>query len=679
MANRIGSTFLDFLLLTSANITRGKFQENLIGSYEPGGAGIAAISVKNGDVLFKDASGMSNVEHDIPDSGGKEGRDHNARQVLASFHKVIQTKSWALTAAISICFVFSAPEIIAAEDERIDEIFSDYDSTEFPGCSMAVYKNGEIVQSRGYGLANLEHGVANRPDTVFRIASTSKQFTAAAIALLAANGELSLGDDIDKFFPELPDYGTPITVRHLIHHTSGLRDYIYLAWLADWGETYTVDETLRLILRQQGTHFLPGTKYEYSNTGYFLMAHIVESVTGQTLREWADENIFAPLGMRNTHFHDDYTHVVKNRAVGYAVDENGVYKRNSPDFNHVGGAGILTTVEDLLAWDSNFYENKLSGGPELIRQLETPGKLDNGEVLTYAFGLDVDEFEGTREIVHTGGYAGFQSSMNRYPDHRLSVAVLCNDAGATPYYLARSVANLYLGSDGPDHPDEGTELKEAPIVDEEAAFAGDIDELVGDYINENTASVISIVSNGSSLFYTDPGGRRFRLDSRSDGGFVLDGIPFNVRITFKSAEPQALSMIVKIEDQDPVTHRRFERFIPGSEQLPDFAGSYYSVELDYELKLAVNNGVLSAIRRKGPSPLQPLERDMFVFGDGIVLEFSRATAGEIDGLRMHAYGMRDLTFVKRQSVQKRRGGCNVDACMGRYQAEFRAHWSGGFL
>ena len=572
---------------------------------------------------------------------------HRVAQEQDRFKKRARHKRLAFVLISSICAVLSPLEAIAVEIERIDEVFADYDSTDHPGCSMAVYQNGKIVHSRGYGLANLEYDIANGPKTVFRIASTSKQFTAAAIAMLAADGRMSLDDDLRKFFPELPDYGKPVTVRHLIHHTSGLRDYVYLAWLADWGETYTVNETLRLILRQQGTHFLPGAKYKYSNTGYFLLAHIVEAVTGLTLREWTDENIFGPLGMRNTHFHDDYTHVVKNRAIGYAVDENGNYKINNPDFNHVGDAGILTTVEDLLAWDSNFYDNKLSGGPDLIRLLITPGKLDSGEAVSYAFGLEVDEFKGAREILHTGGYAGFQSSMHRYPDGHLSVAVLCNDAGATPYYLARSVASLYLGSDETDDPDEETELKEAPIVDKRATFARDIDELVGDYINENTASVISIVSDGTSLYYTNPAGMRFRIDPHGDGGFVLDGIPFNVRISFESAEPQATSMIVKIEDQDPVTHRRFERFIPESEQLPEFAGSYYSAELDYELKLTVNEGVLSAIRRNGPSPLQPLERDSFVFGDGIVLEFSRVTGGEIDGLHLHAYGMRDLMFVKR--------------------------------
>lgn len=528
----------------------------------------------------------------------------------------------------------------AAEQDSIDQIFTTYESSDAPGCSVAVYQNGEILESRGYGLANLEHDVPNAPDTVFRIASTSKQFTAAAIAMLAADEHLSLDDDIRKFFPQLPRYEKKVTVGHLIHHTSGLRDYLWLAWAADWGETYTVDQTLRLIFRQQGTHFPPGTMYEYSNTGYLLLAHIVESVTGQTLRAWADENIFAPLGMENTHFHDDYTHVVKNRATGYAADKNGGYVIDSPEFNHVGDAGILTTIEDLLPWDSNFYDNQLTGSKELTRQLETPGKLDGGEALSYAFGLYVDEFNGVREISHSGGYAGFQSSMNRYPDHQLTVVVLCNDAAAMPYLLARRVAGLYLG-----HEILESSI-EAPSPDKPGIYDLDIEHIVGDYINESSAAVVSIVSDGKSLFYTNPAGQRFRLGSHGDGGFLLEDIPFRVHITFDSNGSQTHSMIVEIEDQDPVAYRRFVPFIPGEERLPEFAGSYYGAELDYDLDLVVTDSAISAVRRNGLLPLQPLERDTFVFGDGIVLEFNRGESGQIDGLVMHAYGIRNLSFEK---------------------------------
>lgn len=309
---------------------------------------------------------------------------------------------------------------------------------------MAVYREGDIVFSRGYGMANLEFGIANGPKTVFRIGSTSKQFTAMAIALLAEKGSLSLDDDIHQFFPEMRDYGDPVTVRQLIYHTSGLRGYLVLADQADWGEDYTVAEARQIIFRQLELNFPPGTEHRYSNTGYFLMSQIVPSVTDQTLREWASQNIFRPLQMKNTHFHDDHTHIVENRAVGYESSGDGAFRISMTTLDMVGDGGIYTTVEDLLKWDQNYYNNQLGQGTQdLIELLQTPGTLKNGDVLTYAFGLNVGEFEGMREISHGGAFVGYRAGLNRYPDHHLAVAVLCNYADADPTSLARRVASLY--------------------------------------------------------------------------------------------------------------------------------------------------------------------------------------------------------------------------------------------
>ncbi len=338
---------------------------------------------------------------------------------------------------------------------QIDEIFADYLSGDRPGCSVGVYQQGEMVFSRGYGLANMEYGIPIEPQTAFRIASMSKQFAAMAIALLAEEGKLSLDDDIRTFFPDMHDFGEPITVSQLIYHTSGLRDYLDLAWIKEWGDAYSEDETIALIQRQTTLNYPPGTEYLYSNTGYVLIARIVEIVTGQTLREWSQANMFEPLGMRNSHFHDDHTHIVNNRAYGYRETDDGEFKVSMTTLDNVGDGALITTVEDLLLWDRNFYDNALGkGDPALIELVETPGTFDNGEPGDYAFGLTVEDFHGTPEIWHDGGWYGVSTSMHRYPDHQLTVAVLCNDEEIWASDLARDVAMLIMGFEGPEMPAE---------------------------------------------------------------------------------------------------------------------------------------------------------------------------------------------------------------------------------
>jgi len=349
----------------------------------------------------------------------------------------------------------------------VDTILAGYDSTASPGCSLAVFRDGEIDYQRGYGMANLEFGIANAPDTVFRIGSTSKQFTAMAMALLAEQGKISLDDDIHKFFPTMPDYGDPVTVRQLIHHTSGVRDYLTLTELADWGENFTADEALRIITRQQELNFPPGTDYLYSNSGYFMMSRIVAIVTGQSLREWAGENMFKPLGMTRTHFHDNHNHIVRNRADGYDDADEGGFEISMTVLDMVGDGGIFTTVEDMLKWDRNFYDNKLGkGGPALIKLVETPGRLKDGKTLDYAFGLGVGEFAGSREIAHGGAFVGYRAGFNRYPEQHLSVVVFCNYAQTDPTGLARQVAGLYLNKAQPGSTEKATAggVEAAPVI-----------------------------------------------------------------------------------------------------------------------------------------------------------------------------------------------------------------------
>lgn len=393
---------------------------------------------------------------------------------------------------------------VSPTPQQVDAVFAEWDSTQTPGCSLGVYRNGRMAYARGYGMANLEYGIANSPRTVFRTGSVSKQFTAMAITLLAESGALSLDDDIHQYFPQMYDYGVPVTLRQMIHHTSGLRDYLTLAELADLGEDYSVPEAVELIARQRELNFPPGEEFLYSNSNYFLLSQVVERVTGKTLHEWAEENLFRPLGMTSTHFHDDHTHVVKNRADGHLPAEGGGYRLSMTILDMVGDGGVFTTVEDLLLWDRNFYGNRLGkGGPALIQTVETVGRLNDGSETGYAFGLRVGEHRGLRTIGHGGAFAGYRAAMERYPEKRLTVAVLCNVGTVEPMRLARQVAELYLAD--AMKPESETEVEAPPEAEaapeptalpeaELAAYAGRYysDELLSEQVLEVQDGVLRL-------------------------------------------------------------------------------------------------------------------------------------------------------------------------------------------
>src|SRR5215831_16632834 len=268
---------------------------------------------------------------------------------------------------------------------RVDALFAKLNRPDSPGCALAVIKDGRVIYERGYGMANLEYNIPISPTSVFYAGSVSKQFAAMSIALLARQGKLNLDDNIHKYLPELPDYKPPITIRHLIHHTSGLRDGWELIGLAGrrTDDPYDMADILELTKRQQELNFTPGTRHLYSNSGYWMLGLIVERASGQTLAQYAEDNIFKPLGMSHSRFNDDHTTILKNRAVGYAPRREGGFRLDIVNNDLVGAGGLWTTVEDLSLWDQNFYSGKV-GGPSLIKELLTPGTLNSGERLNYA-------------------------------------------------------------------------------------------------------------------------------------------------------------------------------------------------------------------------------------------------------------------------------------------------------
>jgi len=394
--------------------------------------------------------------------------------------------------------------------DKVDALFSEWDKEDSPGAAIGIIKDGRIIYARGYGMANLEYAIPNSPQTVFRIGSTSKHFTAMCIALLGEMGKLSFDDNIRQYIPELPDYGTPITIRHMLHHTSGFRNYEALMELAGRdGSTaavpfYTDPEAVALIALQKNLNFVPGERYSYSNSNFFLLAEVIGRVSGMTTATFAKTYIFDPLSMENTHFHDDRNMIVKNRASGYSPKEGGGFRINMTQLEQLGTGSIYTTIEDFFKWDQNFYNNKLGKGiPRLITWMETPGQLNNGESANYGFGLNVNTFYGLRQIGHGGSFVGFRSFYMRFPDQRFSVVILANQGPYPSGDLARKIAILYLGDLLTEKPDtESTNARRGSRDEEREPIqlsSGQLDRLTGSYYCDELDVTYTVTQKDNQL------------------------------------------------------------------------------------------------------------------------------------------------------------------------------------
>lgn len=388
--------------------------------------------------------------------------------------------------------VFSSTNAMArtAEDKKtaaVDEVFEDLTKAGSPGCALGVFRDGKMAYAKGYGLANLEENVAITPRSVFDIGSTSKQFTAASILLLAKQGKLSLHDDIRKYIPELQDYRQQVTILHLLNHTSGLRDYLTLMDLAGVNtDSVTTDEdALQIIARQKSLNFDPGSDWLYSNTGFFLLSVVVKRVSGKTLREFAAENIFLPLEMTHTQYRDDHTSLIANRAMAYGTNENGIgYSLDVSYFEQTGDGAVHTTVEDLLKWDENFYSGQI-GGKEMLSGMQEQGQLNSGKVLEYAKGLFIADYRGLRTVSHGGAWGGYRAELLRFPEQHFSVACLCNLGSVRSSNRAHRVADVYLA--GLMKPKEASqELKEKPEKENKLIpqTAEQLSSYQGDYWSE---------------------------------------------------------------------------------------------------------------------------------------------------------------------------------------------------
>jgi len=393
-------------------------------------------------------------------------------------------------------------------NHQIDGIFSAWDKKDSPGCALGVFRDGKIAYSRGYGVASLEHDVPITPESVFYAGSVSKQFTAMTAALAIQQGKLSYDDAIRKYLPELPPYADAINVSHLIHHTSGLRDYNTLLSVAGRRDEDAWDNrvVLQMTAKQTQLNFKPGDEYLYSNTGYTVLATIVERASGMKFAAFADTNVFQPLGLDVTHFHVDARRLVRHRALAYAMRE-GQWTLDTPINERAGAGGLYTNIPDLLKWDENFYTGRV-GGPDLLKRLQTPGTLNDGKTLTYGWGLQIGGYRGLPIVEHGGSLGGYRAHLLRFPSQHASVALLCNSSTIAPTGLARRVADVVLGGrftqPVPPPPSGGAP---GSILSSAPAPPDDVREFVGAYYSEEVDASFALTAGERGLLLqrdTDP-------------------------------------------------------------------------------------------------------------------------------------------------------------------------------
>lgn len=534
----------------------------------------------------------------------------------------------------------------AAGNEVVDRIFSAWDQTQAPGAAVGIVRDGKLIIAKGYGMADLEHDIPITPATRFFLGSVSKQFTAFCILLLEEQGKLDLDDEIQKYLPDFPRYHAPITINHLVHHTSGIRDLFTLFWLQ--GRNYldhiSEKDAYEILKRQQELNCSPGEKYLYSNSNYFLLGKIVKAASDMSLKEFARQHIFAPLGMNNTLYLDDNGEIVKNRAFAYGKTEDKDGFRNIiRRYDLVGSAGIYSTIEDLYRWDQNFYHNTLGkGGQRIIEKMHEEISLNNGMRNNYAFGIGNGSYKGLRRVDHTGSHGGYVATIDRFPDQGFSVIILSNRSEAVRA-KALAIADNFL-KDAFTPIDDAREKSPAPAFIKIAV--DDLKKYTGHYLNDQELSVREVFVSNDTLKATSSSGNPMVLMPTKKNEFMV--LPQGVNTLF--ARFGEKNSLIYYESNRILSQRR--KYVPreySPEELSQFEGTYYNSEIDTEYQLRMNGDKLMLqIRTLDETPMYCIATN--ILGNTLygVFDFETNTAGKVSGLKITSGGgVYRLAFIRK--------------------------------
>ncbi len=517
-------------------------------------------------------------------------------------------------------------EKVIAGAERAFEKAAKSNTGPAPGCSVGVSLNGQSVFEKAFGLAEMEHNIPNTPQTIFESGSVAKQFTAAALILLQQDGKLNVDDPVRKYIPELPEYEKPVTIRHILTHTAGLRDWGSVMALTGVGRGDRVVSqavALDVIYRQKYLDFVPGAEYSYSNSGYQLAAEIVERVSKQKFGDFVGERIFKPLGMTKSSWRDNYQRIVPGRAQGYAkAGPTAPWMLNMPFMNVVGNGGMLTTVGDWLRWNAAL-DAKTFGEP-FVKALETQAVLNDGRKISYALGVVVDDYRGIKEVTHSGGTAGYQTYLARFPEKKLSVAALCNGFPPSSGDVVYSVVDEIFGPFPEPAKVEGLSMPEERLK-----------KYAGLWKNDITRNVNPIAVDKGELKLGST-----VLKPMGDGSFMLgdrklkfaDGSPATATIHNVDGSVTRLTLVTE--------------WRPSAADLATFAGDWHSDEAQATLTFSVEGDKAFIVQRPITRlPLRPIYKDHFTT-QGFVVWVTRDAKGNIDKLHVGGSRLRDIYFSR---------------------------------
>jgi CubicO group peptidase (beta-lactamase class C family) len=544
---------------------------------------------------------------------------------------------------LSTCFNLSA-EISKNQIAKIDELFLKWNKPDTPGVALGVIKNGELIYSKGYGVADLEHDVPITPSSVFYMASVSKQFITMGILLLEEQGKIDLDAEIQTYLPDFPRYDSPLTIRHFIHHTSGVRDFLTLWRLAGNStlDHISEDAVYQLIKNQKTLNFTPGSQYLYSNSCYFMLAMIIEKVSGISIKEFGDRYLFEPLGMKNTHFHNDVEHIIKNRVFSYAPTKNNGYRNLIMRFDLVGSGGLYSNIEDMLLWDQNFYKNKLGKGKQdLIVKLHEEGLLNSGKSTKYAFGLSKSTYRGLKTVSHGGALAGYRTFFLRFPKQNTSIVILANvsnfKSGKNAKKIADIVLNDYLAQNKIKQENKQIlPLKHVSVpIEKLKLYVGTYEVRTGVEVGVSLKNnVLSILEKWNNKSYN--------LAAINDDSFVKSDNS-NFKLQFSDIKKmKAKRLAVDTGTSKRILKRKYE--LPDV-NLEDYVGSYFSEELNVTYEVYLDNTSLkSKVLYNKPITLSPTNVEQFTFRS-TVFNFERSN-DQVISFTIDSGRVKGMKFVK---------------------------------
>jgi CubicO group peptidase (beta-lactamase class C family) len=509
----------------------------------------------------------------------------------------------------------------------IDKSFSQYQPTS-PGCELSVSRNGQIIFSKAWGMADMERNVPLSTSSILEAGSVSKQFTAASILLLEQQGKLSLDDDVRKYIPELPDYGDPLKLRHLLHHTSGIKDWGSVADFTGWPrgrKFYTNEDALEIIVHQKHLNNKPGAEYIYSNSNYNLLAIIVQRVSGLSLAAFTRKYIFEPAGMTNTQWRDDPNRVVLNRAIAYSKSGSG-FETNMPNEFVYGHGGLLTTTEDLLKWNNFYQQGKLGTSSLLSRQTQVD-VLNNGVINPYAAGLFIRKVMGWNDISHNGATAGYRAYLETFPELNLSIAILSNTTQFDINEVAGKIRKIFVA------PKLANAAKKETEVDLSDA---QLDAFAGMYRNERDWSTFQLSVKNKHLVLDN----ELPLTTTSENTFKAANFLFEMRGT--------KGLYIPFSPRDTINFTKVSPVTLSQKDFKEYEGKYYSEETNSSITVREENGKLMIhLKPTEGFPLTPTYEDAFKINAlDCDLFFARNPDKKILILKMYVFRARDVEFKK---------------------------------